>query len=152
MVNRLTTSKPAMAVALLVFVSLSVYLYLELGQRSETLDATRKTLAASESKNAALLVEKASLEGSLEDANAQNIALAQANDDLTQDNAILEGNIAEALDAIDEWSAAYDESQGALHASRTAYNELENQHTALEDGVWRPEHAAPIPHTSVRGP
>ena len=103
-----------MAVALLVFVSLSVYLYLELGQRSETLDATRNTLAASESKNAALLVEKASLEGSLEDASAQNIALAQANDDLTQDNAILEGNIAEALDAVDEWSAAYDESQGAL--------------------------------------
>ena len=61
MVNRLTTSKSAMAlaVALLVFVSLSVYLYLELGQRSETLDATRNTLAASESTNAALLVEKA---------------------------------------------------------------------------------------------
>ncbi len=142
MVNRLTTSKSAMALAvtLLVFVSLSVYLYLELGQRSETLDATRNTLAASESTNATLLVEKASLEGSLEDANAQNIALAQANDDLTQanddlaqansdltqanndltqDNAILEGNIAEALNAVDEWS--------------TAYDELENQHTALED-------------------
>ena len=135
MVNRLTTSKPAMslAVALLVFVSLSVYLYLELGQRSESLDETRSTLAASESTNAALLVEKAGLEDSLEDANAQNVALAQDNAVLGGNIAILEGNLAEALDAVDSWSAAYDESQGALHASRTAYNELENQHTALED-------------------
>ena len=156
MINRLTTSKPAMAlaVALLVFVSLSVYLYLELGQRSESLDETRSTLAASESTNAALLVEKAGLEDSLEDANAQNVALAQDNAVLGGNIAILEGNIAEALNAVDEWSAAYDESQGALHASRTAYNELENQHTALEDefGALRTQHQAlTSEHTELVG-
>ena len=122
----------ALAALLVAFAAFSLYLFLELGQRSETLDSTRTTLAASQSSNVVLQTEKASLEGSLVNANAQNAALAQANDGLAQDIAIFEGNISEALDAVDEWSVAYGESQGALQASSTAYGELEAQHTTLE--------------------
>ena len=119
--------KPALALAVLVvaLAVVSVYLFLELGQRSDALDSTRTTLAASQSSNVALQTEKTTLEAALSDANAQNAALSS-------DKAILEGNIAEALDAVDEWTAAYDESQGALQASRTAYGELETEHTTLE--------------------
>ena len=109
-----------------ILAAFSTYLYVELGQRGEALTETRASLATADAVNTALLAEKAALEGSLGDANAQNVALAQ-------DNTILEDNIAEALDDVDEWSAAYDESQDELLTSRTAYTELENQHTALED-------------------
>ena len=143
----------ALGVLLIAFACLSIYLYLELGQQSESLDSARANLAASQSANTVLQEEKANLEESLSDAQAQSAALVQANDGLAQandglarDKVVLEGNIAEALDAVEEWSVAYEESQealetsrtayeasqGALQASRTAYTELRTEHTGLD--------------------
>lgn len=96
------------------------------------LRATANDLVQEEAANAALLTEKAGLEGSLVDANAQNAALTQANAGLANANAILEGNVAEALDAVDDWTAAYETSQRELLESRTAFDELDAEHTALD--------------------
>ena len=122
----------------LIVVVAFVFLGLTLNNVSTELDGTKATLQTTESDlareeadNAALRTEKVGLEGSLEDASAQNAALTQANAGLAQDKAVTEANLADTLDAIDEWSVAYEASQGELLESRTAYNELEDARDTL---------------------
>ena len=103
----------------------------ELDGTKATLQSTASDLAQEEADNAALRTEKVGLEGSLEDANAQNAALTQANAGLAQDKAVTEANLADTLDAIDEWSVAYETSQEELLESRTAYDELEEARDTL---------------------
>lgn len=103
----------------------------ELDSTRTTLRATSNTLAQEQAANAALQGENASLEGNLTQAIADNATLVQANAGLAQDKAVVEANLDDALDAIDEWSVAYETSQGELQASRTAFDALDAEHTAL---------------------
>lgn len=88
----------------------------ELDSTKATLQSTTDTLAQEQAANAALQGQNASLEGNLTQAIADNATLAQANAGLAQDKAVVEANLDDALDAVDEWSAAYTEKELVLAA------------------------------------